>query len=379
MKAFPCGFVVLIIAALNCLQVRATASDTNQPDGFRLTVELQDGSRIIGKSRDASFQFHSETLGDLDLPLGKIRMIESLPRTNQVELTTSTADSLAVAFAMKSIQLEAEFGDIKLPVAQIRSVRVSPLINAGRLTDGLIGSWSGENNGADSVGGNDGILQDVSYTDGVTGKAFTFSPNSFPYGTYVGIHIPDKATYILTNSLTIEGWIRPRGNGYVIFWRGDHRPGLDPYALSTQANHDLRFQICDENNHGASVDATIPYYTWTHVAATLDGDAGTISLYTNGVLAAQNVTTVRPFGALDDDESPGVGIGNVNDGGNNFPFAGDIDEISLYDRALSADEINAIYNENSGKADGRAGPLPSQNQNIMSRHFGPAAINFNSE
>jgi len=47
---------------------------------------------------------------------------------------------------------------------------------------------------------------------------------------------------------------------------------------------------------------------------------GTMSLYTNGVLAAQIVTTVRPFGTLQADESPGVGIGNVNDGGNNFPF-----------------------------------------------------------
>src|SRR5208283_1896179 len=46
-------------------------------------------------------------------------------------------------------------------------------------------------------------------------------------------------------------------------------------------------------------------------------------------------------------DSPGIGIGNLNDGQNNFPFIGDIDEISLYSRALAAGEIQAIYNAGS--------------------------------
>ena len=47
---------------------------------FRLTVELRDGSRVIGTSRDSWLDFSSDTLGELKLPLEKIRTIEALAR-----------------------------------------------------------------------------------------------------------------------------------------------------------------------------------------------------------------------------------------------------------------------------------------------------------
>lgn len=225
-----------------------------------------------------------------------------------------------------------------------------------------VGSWSGSGNGKDSAGGKKRKLVNVSLTDGVTGRAFLFAPDNFPYGTYTGVQIPDRPAYALTDSLSIAGWIRPRGDGYVVFFRGDHRPGLDPYLLSMQGNHHLRFQICGgDNDITASVDTEIPYCEWTHVAATLDGSTGKMSLYTNGVLAVQTNTTVRPFGALEADQSPGIGIGNLNDGGNNFPFVGEIDEIALYNRALSANEIKASYAEHAASAGGRAELLPTRN------------------
>ena len=89
-----------------------------------------------------------------------------------------------------------------------------------------------------------------------------------------------------------------------------------------------------------------------------------MSIYTNGVLAAQITTTVRPFGPLDPDESPGIGIGNLNDGGNNFPFVGEIDGIALYNRALSADENEAGYAEHAANAGGRAELLPTRNNRM---------------
>ncbi len=162
-----------------------------------------------------------------------------------------------------------------------------------------------------------------------------------------GIQIPDQPAYVLTNSLSIEGWIRPRGDGYVIFWRGDNRSGLDPYFLSMNGNNTIRFYIEDESGNTAFVETDLNYGQWYHVAATLDGSTGTMSIYTNGVLAGQTVTGVRPFGELIAGDSPGVGIGNLNDGLNNFPFTGDIDEISLYSRALTAAEIQSIYNAGS--------------------------------
>ena len=99
---------------------------------------------------------------------------------------------------------------------------------------GIVGWWKGDGSTLDSVAANNGVNQNITYTNGMVGQAFACNPNNYSYGTYTGIQIADQPAYALTNSLTIEGWIRPRGDGYIIFWRGDNRPGLDPYYLSMQ-------------------------------------------------------------------------------------------------------------------------------------------------
>ena len=223
---------------------------------------------------------------------------------------------------------------------------------------GMIGWWKGDGSAVDAVAGNNGTLVNAGYTNGVVGQAFAFDPENYSYGTYCAVQIADQPAYALTNSLTIEGWVRPRGDGYLIFFRGDHRPGLDPYFLGMQGNNLCTFVITDQNGNSASVQTPLIYNQWTHLAATLDGSTGIVSIYTNSVLAGQTNTTIRPFGALDPTQSPGIGIGNVNDGGNNFPFLGDIDEIALYSRALSLSEIQSIYNAGSaGKCDFLTSPI----------------------
>jgi hypothetical protein len=211
---------------------------------------------------------------------------------------------------------------------------------------GLIGWWKGDGNGNDSVAGNNATsMPGIYFTNGVVNQAF--SCNQLLFGT--GVKIPDRSAYALTNSLSIAAWVQPRGNGYLIFFRGDNRGGYDPYTLGMNFNNVVAFTICDANNNAASVSATLPYNQWWHVVGTLDGASGTMTIYTNGVIAAQTNTTIRPFGDLIPGDSPGIGIGNVNDGINNFPFLGDIDEVSLFNRALSQAEVQAMYNaRNSG-------------------------------
>lgn len=252
---------------------------------------------------------------------------------------------------------------------------------------GIVGWWKGDGNTIDSISSNNGVAVNVTYTPGVVGQAFAC--NSVDYGPYVGVQVADRPAYALTNSLTIEGWVRPRGDGWIIFWRGDNRPGLDPYYISMQHNNTVQFEITDANGNSANVETTLAYNQWTHLAATLDGASGTLSIYTNAVLAAQTVTSVRPFGALMAGDSPGVGIGNLNDGQNIFGFIGDIDEISLYNRALSSSEITALYAAgSSGKCVNTPPPTPpiitsfapasglvGTNLTISGLNFSPVASN----
>ena len=236
----------------------------------RLTIELRDGSRVIGVSEDKNYEFRSGVLGELKLPLAKIRFVEAQAGTNLVKLTTANQDSLTVTFDTETLHVATTYGAIKLPANLVKSIRVSASGLVGRPRNGLIGLWSGEGNAVDAVAGNNGSLRNVSFTPGVAGQAFSFAPDNFPYGTYTGVQIPDQPAYALTQSLTIEGWVRPRGNGYVIFFRGDHRPGLDPYSLSMDGQLNLGFGIGAEDGSSASVKVPAGLGAWIHVAGVLD-------------------------------------------------------------------------------------------------------------
>jgi hypothetical protein len=215
----------------------------------------------------------------------------------------------------------------------------------------LVGWWKADGNTVDSLAGNNGIIQDVAFTDGVVGQAFLFHYNFPP--PHSRITVPDKPEFALTDSLSIEAWINsagPGGDAGVILWRGDCRGGYDPYFFQLNKNGTLSFYIEDLTPAAASVttSATIAANQWYHVAATLDGNTGDMSIYINGLLSTKTNTTMRPFGPLIASEQPCLGIGNVGTSCWDYvPFNGAIDEISLYSRALSESEIAAIYNAGS--------------------------------
>jgi hypothetical protein len=216
---------------------------------------------------------------------------------------------------------------------------------------GLVGWWKADGNAVDSAAGNNGIMQLVDFADGVVGQAFVFHYNFSP--PHSRITVPDKPEFALTDSLSIEAWIYPVGEGGdagVILWRGDCRGGYDPYFFQLNRNNTLSFYIEDGSPTAASVTApALPAYNqWYHVAATLDGNTGDMSIYVNGVLAARTNTTMRPFGPLIASENPCIGIGNTGTSCWDYvPFNGKIDEVSLYSRALSQSEIAAIYSAGS--------------------------------
>jgi hypothetical protein len=184
----------------------------------------------------------------------------------------------------------------------------------------------------------------------MVGQAFSFD------GSNDRAQAADSPSLAVTGSMTIEGWLRvdafpagaPADHGEILF-RGDDRGGLDPYSLSVEPNGNLLFQVSGLSG-GVGVQAPVPTGQFVHVAATLDDATGAMRLYVNGELAASMTTTVRPFADLDPASNPSVGIGNH--GGyptspHNFPFDGLIDELSIYNRALTGEEVQQIYGAGS--------------------------------
>ena len=157
------------------------------------------------------------------------------------------------------------------------------------------------------------------------------------------IFIPDNSLLALTDSLTLEAFIYataiPPGLNHQgqIIMRGDDRPGLDPYQLMLVGGS-IYFRVQDGNDNYADAISPVALNAWHHVAGTLNGATGVMSLYVDGVLVAQTTTGIRPLGSLTG-QNPGVGIGNVQSANYNEYFPGLIDEVRISDSALNPDEL----------------------------------------
>ena len=87
--------------------------------------------------------------------------------------------------------------------------------------------------------------------------------------------------------------------------------------------------------------------TWTHVALVQDGVSPV--LYINGVAVAQTFITSTDktffFSDAPNLDNGRIGDINRNNDGETLHFNGDIDEVKIYNRALSADEVRALYEQ----------------------------------
>ncbi len=187
--------------------------------------------------------------------------------------------------------------------------------------------WRAEDNANDSADSHNGTLEGgMGFTAGVFCQAFDAGSNK-------RVYVPDSAAFQLTGSLTIGAWINATAQGYCILMRGDNRTGLDPYLLGSDFSSHLVFQITASGSSFKTLSAPLAFNQWEQVTATLDDATGDMRIYVNGTVVAEDFTTVRPFGPLDNSQVPGIGIGNVQDRFD-FPFVGGLDEVVLYNSAL---------------------------------------------
>jgi hypothetical protein len=113
------------------------------------------------------------------------------------------------------------------------------------------------------------------------------------------------------------------------------------FMLSTISDSDmtLRFRLKAGGSTATLVadSGSITAGTWTHGVAVYNG--GTMKLYLNGT----EVGAMTKSGLLDVDDSVDIYIGN--NPVDNKPFDGSVDEVRIYDRALTETEIQMLADE----------------------------------
>jgi hypothetical protein len=214
---------------------------------------------------------------------------------------------------------------------------------------GLVSWWRGENDLLDGWDSNNGSLvlagTGITYADGKVGRAFSMG---------APLAVGDNVSLRMSNSLTVEAWVFPTAlsgaTPRTIVSKFDY-PFTFPlgtqsgYYLGTTNNGSLIFMVSP--NGGVRTNASIvttqklPANQWSFVVASYDGSA--LRIYINAVLAA---STNYSSGIFPGTATLGIGA-VVGASGSAWPFAGLLDEISLYNRALSEAEIQAIFNADS--------------------------------
>ena len=207
---------------------------------------------------------------------------------------------------------------------------------------GLLGWWPGDGNARDVQMRSNGRLMDgAAFAPGFVREAFRFD------GVNAYVNIPDTSVLrSVTNAVTVTAWIRPQlapSGAAFLFARRDPLV-TEGYSLFINNDGYLRAQFQTEDYLDVdSQDPVIVYDgSWQHVAVTADGSTGTVVLYLNGnaVPLNYNGTLSGAFASVSHlyigrrqtaDTPEGI------DGALNYK--GQIDEVQLYNRALSGTEI----------------------------------------
>ncbi|MDT7781567.1 MAG: hypothetical protein QOC99_4079, partial [Acidobacteriota bacterium] len=204
-------------------------------------------------------------------------------------------------------------------------------------------SWfPAEGNANDVQGGNNGTLQNgTTFAPGKVGQAFSFDG--------VDDYINTPLTLDYANGATYEMWVKTDSNldrvlitdgGGATDFRGT---GLFINPAQGQmwffGSHETR----GEPNFSVVAGPSINDNNWHHIAATWTGDTSTngAKLYVDGVLvgSATALTTIsNSTHPIHLGGHPTIDYGK---------FAGLIDEPTVYQRALSATEIQDIFNAGS--------------------------------
>jgi len=221
---------------------------------------------------------------------------------------------------------------------------------------GLAGWWPGDGQVVDIQGNNNGTLQgNTTFTTGKVGQGFKFDPTD---GSADYVSIPDSPSHKPAN-ISVEAWVKfdaldtPgaffTGGQYIVFKKNsrpfDFFEGYTLVKFRDASGDRISFGIASAGGvqKFAASPPTIVAGQFYHVVGTYDfnGTSGTVKLYLNGVLGG-SISADFP---IDYGTRP-LFIGGHPEGGT-ANLQGVVDEVSIYNRALSASEIQALYNAGS--------------------------------
>lgn len=208
---------------------------------------------------------------------------------------------------------------------------------------GMVAWWTADGTANDSIGGNNGtMLGGTAFAPGMVGQAFRFTADS----DSIALGNP-PALQLSGRDFTVDAWVNyapedMNTDGAIVSKMDDYMAANgDGWMLLRQT--DDHFWFCfgaaPDNGCTPTADTTVistttaAAGTWYHVAGVRS--ATEFAIYVNGVKEAS-----KPLPAfIDSDRNPAF----IGDYRLRHQLLGLIDEVEIYDRALTADEVRGIY------------------------------------
>ena len=207
---------------------------------------------------------------------------------------------------------------------------------------GLVAAYGFDQGSGSSVtdasgNGHTGTISGATWTtQGKFGGALAFN------GTNNWVTVASTSLLNLTSAMTLEAWVLPTatsGTRDVLVKEGTNVDIYNLYARNWRGLPEANAYIGGSNRTAEGV--TLPSNTWTHLAGTYDGT--TVRLFVNGT----QVASAAISGTIATSSGP------LSIGGNSLwgeYFQGSIDEVRVYNRALTATEIQTDMNSPLGAA-----------------------------
>lgn len=222
----------------------------------------------------------------------------------------------------------------------------STAIATGEIDDGLVGYWTFDDGQAldHSGNGNFGVVNGPNLVQGKIGEGalnFDGENNHVDLGP-----IHDYPS----DEITVAAWINPRDlancSAYDCrilskatgIWTQDHYIMLS--TIRSAGDVRLRFRLMTDGWTELQIASSgnLSNGEWVHVAATYDGS--NMRLFVDG----EEIGSVPKTGPIDNDPSVPVWIGGNPSSLLSRPWSGTIDDVRMYDRALTQQEIQLLIN-----------------------------------
>jgi hypothetical protein len=239
----------------------------------------------------------------------------------------------------------------------------------------IVGHWKLDQDPCDSSSYNHyGYIDGTAYS-WVTGHDGEVSNPALEFtGGGTRVLVDDSNDLKPKYAVTASAWVyytESQSSSRVVVKGADN---AETYNLEVDGLDDFVFQVRDVNGNKFEVGENGSFVwpnEWIHIAGTFDGDTNTVKSYVNGELKGSRAdANFVKLGKTLSQDTAGLAIGNRSDD-TNRQFMGAVDEVRIYDYALSEAQIKWLATDGTGYI-----PLRSEANLYDLEPQGERAVNF---